>query len=53
MQAVAEYKRKLNLSGPEAFARRAALSGGRPPPQVAPCALRLHAAPALRCRCAL
>lgn len=32
--AVAEYKRRLNLSGAEAFARRAALSGGRPPPQV-------------------
>ena len=34
MQAVAEYKRKLNLSGAEAFAKRAALSGGRPPTQI-------------------
>jgi hypothetical protein len=34
MDAVAEYKRKLNLSGAEAFAKRAALSGSRPPPQV-------------------
>ena len=34
VDAIEEYKRKLNLSGSEAFARRAALSGGRPPAQI-------------------